>query len=289
MFSVLGLHDLHDGKPVTSNSKSYRWSEDGTYFKTQQHITHVGVVFYDQASSKYGANQLAADYRHIGVPVSMYQVNLGLPNFASAVAQMKADGVDLVADAVDLNGGQKLCQAIEQNSAFENQMKVHLSTVSAWGVSIGRDFAQTPKCLAKSWVDGYTVNFMDPNVPEAVKFNTALRKYFPSWVPHNHEWSFEGWIGASWFAEAAKSCGADLTRKCVIAYLDHKPDFGGNGVQVPWVSFRPLPPSFYEKKSRHCVSAAQWSVKANRWVTRASPASTCFMVDGYGFNLQPPT
>jgi branched-chain amino acid transport system substrate-binding protein len=289
LYSIDGLHDLHDGKPVTKASKTYRWSEQATYFKTQQHITHVGVVYYDQASSQYGASNLANEYKFIGVKVSMYQVNLGLPNFASAVAQMKADGVDLVADAVDQNGGQKLCQAIEQNTAFVNQMKVHLSTISAWGASIGKDFAQTPKCLAKSWVDGYTVNFQDPSNPEALKFNAALRKYFPSWVPHNHEWSFEGWVGAKWFTEAAESCGADLTRKCVMHYLDSKPDFGGDGVTVPYVSFKQYPPSFYNKATRHCVSAAQWSIKANRWITRASPSKTCFKVKGYGFGLLPPT
>jgi hypothetical protein len=133
------------------------------------------------------------------------------------------------------------------------------------------------------------VNSQDPTVPEAVKFQAALRKYFPSWEPHNAEWSFEGWIGAEWFTEAAKSCGAALTRKCVMRYMNNKPDFGGNGVTVPYVSFRPLPPSFYNKPTRHCVSAAQWSIKLNRWVTRASPASTCFMVTGYGFKLKAPT
>jgi branched-chain amino acid transport system substrate-binding protein len=289
LFSIDGLNQLHNGKPVSDKSSAYRWSEQATFFKTREHVTHVGVVFYDQQSSQYGANQLAADYKQAGVKVSMYQVNLGLPNFASAVAQMKADGVDLVADAVDANGGQKLCQAIEQNSAFENQMKVHLSTISAWGASIGEDFAQTPKCLAKSWVDGYTVNFQDTSNPEVAKFQAAIRKYFPSWLPHNHEWSFEGWVGAEWFTEAAKSCGADLTRKCVMAYMNNMPDFGGDGVTVPYVSFRPLAPSFYTKKTRHCVSAAQWSIAANKWVTRASPSSTCFMVKGYGFHLQSPT
>ncbi|MGN6473549.1 MAG: ABC transporter substrate-binding protein, partial [Mycobacteriales bacterium] len=198
-------------------------------------------------------------------------------------------GVDLVADAVDLNGGQKLCQAIEQNSSFEKQMKVHLSTISDWAASLGSDLQGTPQCLAKSWTDGYTVNFQDPSVPEAVTFNAAMRKYFPSWMPHNHEWSFEGWIAAEWFTEAAKSCGANLTRTCVIKYMDNKPDFGGNGVTVPYVSFRPLPPSFYAKPTRHCVSAAQWSIKANAWVSRATPSSTCFMVKGYGFNLTTPT
>jgi branched-chain amino acid transport system substrate-binding protein len=289
LFSIDGLNQPHNGKDLGLNGYAYRWAEQATFFKTREHVTHVGVVFYDQASSRYGANELAEDYKQVGVKVSMYQVNLGLPNFASAVAQMKADGVDLVADAVDLNGGQKLCQAIEQNSAFENQMKVHLSTISAWGSSIGDNFSGTPKCLAKSWVDGYTANYDDPSNPEALKFQAALRKYFPSWIPHNHEWTFEGWVGAEWFTEAAKSCGADLTRKCVIAYMNNKRDFGGNGVTVPYVSFRPLAPSFYNKPTKHCVSAAQWSISANKWITRASPSSTCFMVKGYRFKLTDPT
>jgi hypothetical protein len=74
-----------------------------------------------------------------------------------------------------------------------------------------------------------------------------------------------------------------------MAYMNHKADFGGDGVTVPYVSFRPLAPSFYNKPTRHCVSAAQWSIKANAWVTRASPSNTCYMVKGYGFNLSPPT
>ncbi|HWC34064.1 MAG TPA: ABC transporter substrate-binding protein [Mycobacteriales bacterium] len=289
LFSIDGLNQLHNGKTVTANSTAYRWDEEATFFKTHEHVTHVGVVYYDQASSRYGANEAVQDFEHAGVKVSQYQVNLGLPNFASAVAQMKADGVDLVADAVDENGGQKLCQAIEQNTAFENQMKVHLSTVSAWAASIGQDFAATPKCLAKSWVDGYTVNFQDTSIPEVAKFQAAMQKYFPSWLPHNHEWSLEGWVGAEWFTEAAQSCGADLTRKCVINYMNNKPDFGGDGVTVPYVSFRPLAPSFYNKPTKHCVSAAQFSVSANKWISRATPSSTCFMVKGYGFKLQPPT
>ncbi|HVY10465.1 MAG TPA: ABC transporter substrate-binding protein [Mycobacteriales bacterium] len=289
LFSIDGLNQHHDGKSITASDKSYRWTEEATFFKTREHVHHVGVVYYDQPSSIYGANELVEDYQHVGVKTSRYVVNLGLPNFASAVAQMKADGVDLVADAVDLNGTQKLCQAIEQNTAFETQMKVHLSTISDWAASLGSDLAATPKCLAKSWTDGYTVNFQDPSNPEVAKFQAAMRKYFPSWLPHNHEWSFEGWIGAEWFTEAAKSCGADLTRKCVMAYMNHKADFGGDGVTVPYVSFRPLAPSFYNKPTRHCVSAAQWSIKANAWVTRASPSNTCYMVKGYGFNLSPPT
>jgi branched-chain amino acid transport system substrate-binding protein len=289
LFSMDGLNQLHNGKPVGASSEAYRWDEEATFFKKREHVTHAGVIYYDESSSQYGAKELIQDFEHAGVKVTQYEVNLGLPNFASAVAQMKADGVDLVADAVDLNGTQKLCQAIEQNTPFLNQMKVHLSTISDWAASLGSDLSSTPGCLAKSWTDGYNLNFQDTSNPTAATFQAAMRQYFPSWLPHNHEWSFEGWIAGEWFTEAAKSCGADLTRACVIKYMDNKPDFGGDGVTVPYVSFRPLPPSFYNKTTRHCVSAAQWSIKENGWVARATPSSTCFMVKGYGFGLEPPT
>ena len=289
LFSIDGLNQPHNGKTLGLNGYAYRWNEEATFFKQREHITHAGIVFYDQASSRYGANELVQDFEHAGVKVSEYQVNLGLPNFAAAVAQMKADGVDLVADAVDLNGTQKLCQAVEQNTPFLNQMKVHLSTISDWAQSLGSDLAGTPGCLAKSWSDGYTINFDDPSNPEVAKFQAAMKKYFPSDLAHNHEWAFEGWVGAEWFTEAAQSCGADLTRKCVMSYMNNKPDFGGDGVTVPYVSFRPLAPSFYDKPTRHCVSAAQWSIPENKWVTRANPATTCFMVKGYRFQLTDPT
>jgi branched-chain amino acid transport system substrate-binding protein len=289
LFSMDGLNQQGNGKTLGLNNMAYRWDEEATFFKQQEHVTHAGIVYYDQASSRYGANELIQDFEHAGVKVTQYQVNLGLPNFASAVAQMKADGVDLVADAVDLNGTQKLCQAIEQNTPFLSQMKVHLSTISDWAQSLGSDLSGTPGCLAKSWTDGYNLNFDDTSNPEVVKFQTAMKQYFPSDLAHNHEWAFEGWIAGEWFTEAAQSCGADLTRKCVIKYMQTKPDFGGNGVTVPYVSFVHYAPSFYAKATKHCVSAAQWSIAENKWVTRANPATTCYTVKGYGFQLTDPT
>jgi branched-chain amino acid transport system substrate-binding protein len=289
LFSIDGFNQTRDGKHLGDNNMAYRWNEQATFFRDHEHIHHVGVVYYDQNSSRYGANEIKADFQHAGVTVSMYQVNLGLPNFQSAVAQMKADGVDLVSDAVDLNGTQKLCEAIEQNTSFEAQMKVHLSTIADWAQSLGQDLSSTPHCLAKSWSDGYNVNFDDASNPEAAKFQAAMHKYFPGDTVHDTEWAFEGWIAGEWFTEAASSCGAKLTRTCVMNYMNHKQDFGGNGVTVPWVSFRPLSPSFYNQPTRHCLSVAQWSTQANGWVARATPSSTCYTVKGYGFGLTPPT
>ena len=67
LFSIDGLNQLHQGKPVTKSSKAYRWDEQATFFKQREHVTHVGVVYYDQQSSQYGANEIVQDYQHAGV------------------------------------------------------------------------------------------------------------------------------------------------------------------------------------------------------------------------------
>jgi branched-chain amino acid transport system substrate-binding protein len=290
LFPIDGDHSPRNGKTLGSNGYIYRTDEQSLYFKDVQHIRHVGVVYYDQPSSQYGANEIKAGFQAAGVAVSMYQVNIGLPNFASAVAQMKSAGVDMVADAVDQNGSQKLCQAIEQNSGFENQMKIKLSTLANWNASLGSDLSGTPKCANKTWSDAYSYNFDDNSNPQVAQYNAAMRKYFPSDLPHNHQFALEGWIGAMWFTDAVRSCGAKLTRTCVKNYLNRPTAFRANGLLIPnLVSYKILPPSYFSHPSRQCVSAAQWSMSANKWITRAYPSRTCFTATGYKFALTSPT
>lgn len=291
LYNIYGDHSPRDGKTLGDHGFSYRTDEDALYFKQRQHVTHAGIIYYDQASSQYGANNLAQTFRTAGVKVSLYQVNLGLPNFSSAVAQMKADGVDLVADAVDLNGSQKLCQAIEQNKAFLSQMKVKLSTVADWTQSLGHDLASTPGCLAKSWADSQSANFADTSNPEVAKFQAAMHRYFPGDIGHNHQFALEGYAGAMWFTDAVKSCGADVTRKCVEAYMNRPQPYSARGLlETPLTGFKIFPSAYYTSQThRQCASIAQWSIKAGTWVTRASLNHDCFEARGFKYQLTPPT
>jgi branched-chain amino acid transport system substrate-binding protein len=289
LYDIDGDHVPRNGKTLGLNGNNYRTDEDGVFFKEKEGIKHVGVVYYDQASSQYGANNIAQTFRTAGVKVSTYQVNLGLPNFASAVAQMKSDGVDLVADAVDLNGSQKLCEAIQQNSAFLNQMKIKLSTIADWTQSLGSDLASTPGCLSKSWSDSYSANFDDTSNPQVADFQRAIHKYFPGDVSHNHQFALEGYAGAMWFTDAARSCGANLTRSCVEKYMNRNQPYNARGLLVPNVGFNLKSPSYFNGVSTQCVSAAQWSVAKHGWVTRASPSRSCFPSRGFTFTLTAPT
>jgi branched-chain amino acid transport system substrate-binding protein len=291
LYDIYGDHSPRDGKTLGDHGYSYRTDEDALYFKQRQHTTHAGIVYYDQASSQYGANNLAQTFKTAGMKVSLYQVNLGLPNFSSAVAQMKADGVDLVADAVDLNGSQKLCQAIEQNKAFLSQMKVKLSTVADWTQSLGHDLSGTPGCLAKSWADSQTANFADTSNPEVAKFQAAMHRYFPSDIPHNHQFALEGYAAAMWFTDAVKSCGAVVTRKCVETFMNRAQPYSGRGLlETPLTGFKTFPAAYYTSQTHtQCASIAQWSIKAGTWVTRSSLTHGCFASRGFKYQLTPPT
>jgi hypothetical protein len=92
-----------------------------------------------------------------------------------------------------------------------------------------------------------------------------------------------------WFTDAANSCGATLTRACVEKYMNRPTSYRARGLLVPGVSFQLHPPSYYSGRSRQCVSAAQWSNAAGKWITRASPGRTCLTASGYKYALTPPT
>jgi branched-chain amino acid transport system substrate-binding protein len=291
LYAIYGDHAPRDGKTLGDHGYDYRTDEDALFLKQQQHITHAGVVFYDQASSQYGANNIEQQFRTAGIKVSTYQVNLGLPNFQSVVAQMKADGVDLVADAVDLNGSQKLCQAIQQNSAFLSQMKVKLSTVADWSASLGSDLRATPGCLAKSWADSQSANFADTSNPEVAKFQAAMHRYFPADIPHNHQFALEGYAAAMWFTDAVRSCGAKLTRACVEKFMNRPTPYAARGLmETPETGFQPLSSSYFLSQTHtQCASMAQWSIQKRTWVTRASLPHSCYPARGFKFQLTPPT
>jgi branched-chain amino acid transport system substrate-binding protein len=289
LYEIDGDHQPRDGKTLGLGGYGYRTDEQALFFKNNQHITHVGVVYYDQASSQYGASEIAQGFEAAGVKVTMEQVNLGLPNFASAVADMKSKGVDLVADAVDLNGSQKLCQSIEQNSAFLNQMKIKLSTISDWTQSLGSDLEGTPACANKSWSDAYSLNFDDTSNAQVAIFQNSMHKYFPTDIPHNHQFALEGWIGAMWFTDAVRSCGATVTRTCVEKFMNRQTDYTARGLLEPNVGFQLFPASYYNSSHRYCVSAAQWSMSAKKWITKATPTANCYNAGGYKYTLTPPT
>ena len=286
LYTILGSSDARDGTHLGTNGQNFYTDEAGLFFKQRYGVSKVGVVYYDQSSSKYGADQATKGFETAGLPVTEYAVNLGLPNFGSTVAQMQNDGVDMVDDALDVNGNQKLCQAMESNSSFMSKVKVKLSTISIWTQQVGAQFAGTPKCLSVLFSSGKSANFADPSAnPEVAQFQAAMAKYYPSVQPKQAQWMLEGWAAADWFTSAAESCGANLTRVCVEHWLNTQPSLSAHGLLDPSISFIKKTQAQATGTSRQCISAVQWDTTKNTWATRADPTKDCFTAQGYSYPL----
>jgi branched-chain amino acid transport system substrate-binding protein len=288
LYTILGDSSPRDGVHAGYSGVEYATTEVGDYYKARG-VAHVGVVYYDQTSSQYGASQIQNVFKAVGVPITMYQVNLGLPNFSSTVANMKNDGVDLVADAMDANGNQKLCQAMESDSAFISKVKAKVSTISTWTQQVGQQFAQTPRCRSLIEVTGKTWSYADPGGNDQVaKFRAAIARYFPTYQSKMAEWMLEGWASADIFTTAVRSCGADLTRTCIEHWLNSQVSVNADGL----MDQSPMSLTFIKQTAaqalagnRVCLSVARWSNQAGTWQSLGNLRDTCYDAKGFAYQL----
>lgn len=68
--------------------------------------------------------------------------------------------------------------------------------------------------------------------PELNRYITALARYVPGYIAPG-SWGGPGWGQAALFVEAAKTCGAQLTRACVINEIKRINRFSANGFLTP--------------------------------------------------------
>jgi branched-chain amino acid transport system substrate-binding protein len=68
--------------------------------------------------------------------------------------------------------------------------------------------------------------------PELSRYVTALARYVPNFKAPG-SWGGPGWGEAALFVEAAKLCGAQLTRTCVLQKLNTIKNFSANGFVSP--------------------------------------------------------
>ncbi|MFY9586419.1 MAG: ABC transporter substrate-binding protein [Actinomycetota bacterium] len=68
--------------------------------------------------------------------------------------------------------------------------------------------------------------------PELNRYVSALAKYRPGYIAPG-SWGGPGWGEAALFVEAAKACGAQLTRACVIKEINKIQNFSVNGFLTP--------------------------------------------------------
>jgi branched-chain amino acid transport system substrate-binding protein len=277
LYNVLGYNGPQDNQNFGFNNMNYGTPDYGHYFVDKLGVTKVGLVFYDIASSRRGASRFGQSFSQIGLPVKEYPVNLGLPNFSNTVAQMQADGIDIVLDAMDANGNAKLCQAMEGNANFINQVKAKVSSISAWSQRIPTEFKQTPKCRELIYTNGQTAAYSETSNPEVATFRAAMKKYFPSREQLLSQWTFEGWIAGQEFLASAKACGVDLTRKCLEDNLT-RPGYVFNvqGATSGFSWYARAQSDFDGKTLPHaCYAIARWNDQAGTFVSSGALQAQC--------------
>jgi branched-chain amino acid transport system substrate-binding protein len=268
----------YSGNPYPQNGSIgykgnlYQGTHQFRYFKTKFGVKKAGVVYYDNSAPSKNAgiatiNGLKAE----GVEVTGYGINVALPQYDSAVIDMKSRGITALWDSIDISGNQNLCKSIDANGLV---LKAKVSTIATWSQSVGREFVSPCRTYIFSTEDPGTLDYDEISNPEVAKFRAAMKRYFPNREDRMYQWNVDGWGSAMWFADAAASCGAALTRPCLEKYLNQPKGYTARGLWYP----RNNEKFDFEKKKTlyRCISVAQWSDSAKTFVTRAPYSSTCF-------------
>jgi hypothetical protein len=110
--------------------------------------------------------------------------------------------------------------------------------------------------------------------PEIATFRAAMDRYEPEQAKNIYEWMVDGWASAMWFADAAGSCGANVTRSCVIDYLNRPQPYGAHGIWFPRNNEKY---NFETKKTlNQCVTIAHWTEAKKSFITVGDWHNTCY-------------
>ncbi|WP_405010572.1 ABC transporter substrate-binding protein [Kitasatospora sp. NBC_01539] len=277
LYGIYGSSAPRDGRAVGWDGTLYQTTEVYRFFKERLGATSAAVVSYDQADSARYARQIEQGLRAEGYRVLSRTVDLALPGFQAVAAAMKADGTDLLFDAMDTRGNAALCQALD---AAGVRLRAKVTNVQNWSDTARTDYRDSPGCRAALWATSSSRNYADTGHPAVRAFRTAMARYYPQREDLLSAWELEGWAAAGWLTDAMRSCGADLTRRCVTAFLGSGTPYDAHGLLLP-AAFAPQPrPS---GPARACLDAARWEDAANGgrggWVTQVPDmTTTCFDV-----------
>lgn len=236
----------------------------------------AGVVYYNQAASQRYADDITKGLQAEGYAVVGKEVNFALPDYDSAVLDMKSQGVQYVYDVLDAGGNQNLCASMDSNG-LSDQITAKVTTTQSWVANIGSQYSQAPKCRNKIWATGNTLNYEDTGKPPVAAFRAAMSRLHTDGPDQLSEWALEGWAGMQWLTDAMSSCGANLTRACVEAYMTRSQPYTANGLLTArtFVS-HPATPT-----DRNCINVARWDDRSNGgkggWATQvAEMSNNCF-------------
>jgi hypothetical protein len=261
-----------DGQHIGYKGNLYEGTQMFHYFKAKFGMTKAAVVYYDQSSqSKEAGESFAKALKAEGVTPYMYGENVALPQWDSDVLDMKSNGIKFMFDSLDLGGNQNLCKSIDSNKLV---LTAKVSTISTWSDAVGTSFDYPCRTYIYSSDIPGSLGYDQTSNPEIAKFRAAMKRYFPERESKMSEWNVDGWASAMWFADAAKSCGADLTRTCVMNYLNRAKPYDAHGI---WYPRNNVKYNFETKKTYYsCVTISHWTEARKTFVTVGDYHNTCY-------------
>jgi ABC-type branched-subunit amino acid transport system substrate-binding protein len=277
LYAIGGSNAPRDGRTVGWNGTLYQSTEIFRFFKQRLGSAKAAVVAYNQADSARYASQLAAGLHAEGYHVLSQTVDLALPDFQAVAAAMKADGTQLLFDAMDTRGNAALCNAMDTAGV---KVLAKVTNVENWGESVRDDYRSSPDCRNVLWATSSSRNYEDVQYPAVQQFRAAMARYFPDQASQLSAWNLEGWAAAQWLTDAIGSCGASVTRACVERFMERAEPYDAHNLILP-ASFTPTPPP--TGTTHACLNAARWqdSAQGGRggWVTQVADMDTnCFDV-----------
>jgi ABC-type branched-subunit amino acid transport system substrate-binding protein len=281
MWDIYGEDYPRDGKQIGFNGKLMGGGEVYKYFSQRfPKVAKVaGVVEYNQEASQRFGDSIAAGLQHEGYKVIKKVVNFALPDYDSVAIEFRNNNVQYVYDTIDRGGNIRLCKALDDN-------RVHITakvlTTQSWEQSIGSDYKNSPNCRNAMWATGMTRNYADTNYPGVHDFRQEMSADGHGGADYLSDWALEGWAGGKWFADAAASCGAALTRRCLEAFVNSGKPYDAGGLLVPR--------NFHEYSRPHepvtnCINVVRWQDSAHGWVTQVPDMDkNCFRVNELPYN-----
>jgi branched-chain amino acid transport system substrate-binding protein len=258
---------------IVSSTANYRW------FKQNLGVTTAAVVFFKIQQSQQYADEIAAGLRAEGIAVVQEPIDLGLQDWTTAVLDMKRHGVQAVYDALPSSSNVALCKAIQAQGM---QIKAKVTTTQSITDDTGATYADTPECLNNLYGISTAQNYNNFADPQVKAYRDAIAKYFPDRVGKMNEWMFEGYISAMWLTDAMKSCGADLTRKCVTNFMTTQ-SYNANGLLIPrdFKVVEPAPATMTD-----CLNVLRWTGNAPTgkagWTSQVADMNkNCFTTNTY--------
>ncbi|TFE32080.1 amino acid ABC transporter substrate-binding protein [Frankia sp. B2] len=279
LYSIYGSYYPRTGSRPGYNGTLYAGTEIYRWFKQNLKTNVAGVVYYNVAPSERYAKSIADGLRKEGYTVVEEQINLGAPSWDATVLDLKRRGVQIVFDAMDDGGNAQLCNAIESQKL---PITAKVTPPQGWANNIRQVYSASPNCRNTIYSTGGTANYADTQIPAVATFQKDLQAAAPDRVAKMNLWMLEGYASAQWLTDAIRSCGADVTRACVEAYMNSGKDYDGHGLLIPTGrNFKksPEPPS----QEENCLNVARWQDSANGnqggWVTQVKDMNTnCFTV-----------